>query len=64
MAPGLALGAWAGFWKPTAATMMETPSRRDEPAGLAELAQRIGVMAIHNHVVGDPQIAYAFPCGR
>ena len=62
VAPGLALGAWAGFaGEPTTATMMgDLVLTGDElKPVLAELAsQRIGVTAIHNHVVGDPQIAY------
>ncbi len=62
VAPALALGAWAGFsGEPTAATMMgDLVLTSDElKPVLAELAtQRIDVMAIHNHVVGDPQIAY------
>ena len=62
VAPALALGAWAGFaGEPTAATVMgDLVVMGDElKAVLAELAnQRIGVSAIHNHIVGDPQITY------
>lgn len=62
VAPALALGAWAGFaGEPTTATMMgDLVLTSDElKPVLAELAaQHIGVMAIHNHVVGDPQITY------
>jgi len=62
VAPALALGAWAGFsGEPASATMMGdlvlTPDEL-KPV-LNELAtQQIGVTAIHNHVVGDPQITY------
>jgi len=62
VSPALALGAWAGFsGDPAAATMMgDLVLTGDElKPVLAELAsQRIDVTAIHNHVVGDPQIAY------
>ena len=62
VAPALALGAWAGFaGEPNAAMVMgDLVLAPDEvtPA-LAELAnQRISVTAIHNHVVGDPQVTY------
>ena len=62
VAPALALGAWAGFaGEPGGATMMgDLVLAADEVrATLAELAnQGIGVTAIHNHIVGDPQITY------
>jgi hypothetical protein len=62
VAPGIALGTWAGFaGEPAAATMMgDLVLTSDElKPVLAELAsQRIGVTAIHNHGVGDPQITY------
>lgn len=62
VAPALALGAWAGFaGEPTATTVMGDlvllPAEL-KPV-LAELAgQRIDVTAIHNHVVGEPQVTY------
>jgi hypothetical protein len=60
--PSLALGAWAGFsGDPGTALMMgDLVLTGDElKPVLAELtSQRIGVSAIHNHVVGDPQIMY------
>jgi hypothetical protein len=60
--PGLALGAWLGFaGTPSASVVMGDivlPGDELGPA-LAELvAQGIDVTAIHNHVVGEPQIAY------
>jgi hypothetical protein len=62
VAPALALGAWAGFsGEPASATMMgDLVLTGDElKSVLSELTnQRIGVTAIHNHVVGDPQITY------
>lgn len=62
VAPALALGAWAGFaGEPAAATVMgDLVLLGDElKPVLAELAnQRIGVTAIHNHVVGEPQVTY------
>ena len=62
VAPAVALGAWAGFaGSPDSATMMgDLVVTGDElKALLAELAtQRIGVSAIHNHIVGEPQITY------
>ena len=62
VAPALALGAWAGFaGEPTAATVMgDLVTLGDElKPVLAELAnQRIGVTAIHNHIVGEPQVTY------
>lgn len=62
VAPALALGAWAGFaGEPSAATMMgDLVLTADEVKPvLAELAnQHIGVTAIHNHIVGDPQVTY------
>jgi hypothetical protein len=62
VAPALALGAWAGFsGEPNAATVMGDlvlTAVEIKPV-LAELAnQRIGVTAIHNHVVGEPQVTY------
>jgi hypothetical protein len=62
VSPALALGAWAGFaGEPSAVTVMGdlvlTPDEL-KPV-LAELAnQHIDVTAIHNHVVGDPQITF------
>ena len=62
VAPALALGAWAGFSgdAPSTTMMGDLVLTSDElKPVLAELAnQRIGVTAIHNHVVGDPQITY------
>lgn len=62
VAPALALGAWVGFaGEPLGASMMGdlvVTSDELKPV-LAELAtQRVGVTAIHNHVVGDPQVTY------
>ena len=63
VAPGLALGAWAGFaGDPGAATMMgDLVLTSDElrPV-LGELArERIAVTAIHNHLAGEiPRITY------
>ena len=62
VAPALALGAWAGFaGDPAAASVMGDlvllPA--EVKPVLAELAaQHIDVTAIHNHVVGDPQVTY------
>ena len=62
VSPALAIGAWAGFSgdAPSATMMGDLVLTSDElKPVLAELAnQRIGVTAIHNHVVGDPQITY------
>jgi Domain of Unknown Function (DUF1259) len=62
VAPALALGAWAGFaGEPNAATVMgDLVLTADEVKPvLAELAnQHIDVAAIHNHVVGEPQVTY------
>lgn len=63
VAPGLALGAWAGFSGPANdATMMGdlVVTTQELPAVLAELAQQcIAVTAIHNHLVGEqPAIMY------
>lgn len=63
VAPGLALGTWAGFaGDPADVTMMgDLVVTRDElKPVLSELArQRIGVTAIHNHLAGEtPQITY------
>jgi hypothetical protein len=62
VAPALALGAWAGFsGEPASSTMMgDLVLTGDElKPVLIELAnQRIAVTAIHNHVVGEPQITY------
>lgn len=63
VAPAVALGAWAGFsGDPADATMMGDlvlTSGELKPV-LAELArQRIGVTAVHNHLVGEePRITY------
>ena len=63
VSPALALGAWAGFsGDPTDATVMGDLvliSGELKPV-LAELArQRIGVTAVHNHLVGEePRITY------
>ena len=62
VSPALALGTWLGFaGTPAATTVMgDLVLPGDEmTATLAELsAQGIAVTAIHNHVVGEPQIAY------
>jgi hypothetical protein len=63
VAPALALGAWAGFATDSsggASMMGDLVLAADEvKATLAELAaQKIDVMAIHNHIVGDPQVTY------
>ncbi len=63
VAPALALGAWAGFSGPgNDATLMGdlVVTAQELPGVLAELAeQRIGVTAIHNHLVGEePSITY------
>jgi hypothetical protein len=62
VAPALALGAWAGFAvEPNAATVMGdlVLSPDEVKPVLAELAsQHIDVSAIHNHVVGEPQVTY------
>lgn len=63
VAPALALGSWAGFAADssgTASLMGDLVLAADEvKATLAELAaQHIDVMAIHNHLVGEPQITY------
>ncbi|HEY3220629.1 MAG TPA: DUF1259 domain-containing protein [Gemmatimonadales bacterium] len=62
VAPALALGAWAGFAGDSgnSTVMGDLVLAPDEvKATLAELAtQRIDVSAIHNHVVGDPQVTY------
>ena len=63
VAPGLALGAWAGFsGEPADATAMGdlivTPE--ELPRVLAQLSQeRLAVTAIHNHLVGEaPRLTY------
>jgi hypothetical protein len=60
--PALALGAWVGFaGTPAASVVMGDLVLAGDELGpaLAELAaQDIDVTAIHNHVVGEPQIAY------
>ena len=62
VAPAMALGAWAGFaGKPAAATVMGDLVLLPEEVRpvLAELAhQRIGVSAIHNHLLGEPTVIY------
>jgi hypothetical protein len=63
VAPGLALGTWAGFaGDPADATMMGdlVLTGTELKPVLRELArQRIGVTAIHNHLAGEtPQITY------
>lgn len=62
VAPALALGAWAGFaGEPNAVSAMGdlVLSPDEVKPVLAELAnQHIDVMAIHNHVVGDPQVTF------
>jgi hypothetical protein len=63
VAPALALGAWFGFSGTPAASLVmgDIVLLGDElgPA-LDELnRQGIGVTAIHNHVVGEPQVTYA-----
>jgi uncharacterized protein DUF1259 len=62
VAPAVALGAWAGFsGDPADATMMGDlvlASGELKPV-LAELGrQGIAVTAIHNHIVGEPQVTY------
>ena len=69
VAPAVALGAWAGFATDSSgtATMMgDLVVTRDELKGtLAELAnQHIDVTAIHNHVVGEPQVTYVHVHGE
>src|SRR5437667_5171100 len=69
VAPALALGAWAGFsGEPNDATMMGDLVLTAAELGpvLAELAhQRIGVTAIHNHIVGEqPEIIYVHILGQ
>lgn len=69
VAPALALGAWAGFsGEPNDATMMGDLVLTSGELGpvLAELAhQRIGVTAIHNHIVGEqPEIIYVHFLGE
>jgi hypothetical protein len=62
VAPVLALGAWLGFSGTPAASLVmgDLVLLGDELApALDELnRQGIGVTAIHNHVVGDPQVTY------
>lgn len=63
IAPALALGSWAGFSdEPREATMMGDLVVTWAELGplLAELAQqRLDVLAIHNHLVGEePQVMY------
>ena len=62
VAPGVALGAWFGFaGTPGVSVVMgDLVLLGDELApALDELnKQGIGVTAIHNHVVGDPQVTY------
>src|SRR6266571_2496058 len=65
----LALGAWAGFsGEPNDATMMGDLVLTGAELGpvLAELAhQRIGVTAIHNHIVSEqPEIIYVHILGQ
>jgi hypothetical protein len=62
VSPALALGTWLGFAGTPAGSVvmgdLVLPGDELAPA-LAELAaQGIDVTAIHNHVVGEPQIAY------
>ena len=69
VAPSIALGAWAGFsGEPNDATMMGDLVLTSGELGpvLAELAhQRIGVSAIHNHIVGEqPEIIYVHVLGE
>src|SRR2546426_11527634 len=69
VSPSLALGAWAGFsGEPNDATMMGDLVLTAAELGpvLAELAhQRIGVSAIHNHIVGEqPEIIYVHILGQ
>jgi hypothetical protein len=69
IAPALALGTWAGFsGEPGDATMMGDLVLTTSELGpvLAELAhQRIGVTAIHNHLVGEqPEIIYVHYFGE
>jgi len=69
VAPGLALGAWAGFsGEPNDATMMGdlVLTAAELRPVLTELGhQRIGVSAIHNHIVGEqPEIIYVHVLGQ
>src|SRR5438046_2779120 len=69
VSPALALGAWAGFsGEPNDATMMGDLVLTAAELGpvLAELGrQRIGVTAIHNHIVGEqPEIIYVHIFGQ
>ena len=69
VAPALALGGWAGFsGEPTDATMMGDLVLIAAELGpvLTELGhQRIGVSAIHNHIVGEqPEIIYVHVLGQ
>ncbi len=69
VSPALALGAWAGFsGEPNDATMMGDLVLTAAELGpvLAELAhQRIGLTAIHNHIVGEqPEIIYVHIFGQ
>ena len=62
VSPALALGAWVGFagTRATATVMGDLVLLGDElRATLEELnKQGIAVTAIHNHIVGDPQVDY------
>lgn len=62
VAPALALGSWLGFVGSAASAMAmgDLVLLGDELGPtLAELnAQGISVTAIHNHIVGDPQVSY------
>jgi hypothetical protein len=62
VSPALALGSWLGFaGTPAASVVMGDLVLLGDELGpaLEELnAQGISVTAIHNHVVGDPQVAY------
>lgn len=62
VAPSLALGGWLGFaGSPEASMVMGDLVLLGDELGpaLAELnAQGIEVSAIHNHIVGDPQVTY------
>ena len=62
VAPALALGGWLGFaGSPRAAMVMGDLVLLGDELGpaLSELnAQGIEVSAIHNHIVGDPQVTY------
>jgi hypothetical protein len=62
VAPGLALGAWVGFaGTPAASVVMGDLVLLGDELGPVQQeldAQGIRITAIHNHIVGDPQVTY------